>query len=142
MKDKDKYFFLYFNKNESNYYIKTFWTRVQLTWLYIYIFSLVSGAAIERCSLKIQYLIVYSCHVTYAFQSQSTPYSCLNVKELLARSRREIWRWSDCNWTGTQNQLVLKRTRNHLSKLAMCGFVLCYLTIHRLLFDLGYYCLF
>ena len=29
-------------------------------------------------------------HVTYAFQSESTLYSCLNVKELLARSRREI----------------------------------------------------
>ena len=28
-------------------------------------------------------------HVTYAFQSESTLYSCLNVKELLARSRRE-----------------------------------------------------
>ena len=35
-------------------------------------------------------LTVCSCHVTYAFQSESTLYSCLNVKELLARSRREI----------------------------------------------------
>ena len=35
-------------------------------------------------------LTVYSCHVTYAFQSESTLYICLNVKELLARSRREI----------------------------------------------------
>ena len=59
---------------------------------------------------------VCSCHVTYAFQSESTLYSCLNVKELLARSRREIWRWSDCNWTRTQNHLVLKRTLNHLAK--------------------------
>ena len=25
---------------------------------------------------------------------------------------------SDCNWTRTQNQLVLKRTLNHLAKLA------------------------
>ena len=33
---------------------------------------------------------VCSCHVTYAFESESTLYSCLNVKELLARSRREI----------------------------------------------------
>ena len=33
---------------------------------------------------------VCSCHVTYAFQSESTLYICLNVKELLARSRREI----------------------------------------------------
>ena len=35
-------------------------------------------------------ITVCSCHVTYAFQSESTLYSCLNVKELLARSRREI----------------------------------------------------
>ena len=41
-------------------------------------------------------LTVCSCHVTYAFQSESTLYSCLNVKELLARSRREIWNLSDC----------------------------------------------
>ena len=33
---------------------------------------------------------VCSYHVTYAFQSKSTLYSCLNVKELLARNRREI----------------------------------------------------
>ena len=33
---------------------------------------------------------VCSCHVMYAFESESTLYSCLNVKELLARSRREI----------------------------------------------------
>ena len=30
------------------------------------------------------------CHVTYVFQSESTHYSCLNVKELLALSRRKI----------------------------------------------------
>ena len=31
-----------------------------------------------------------SYHVTYAFQSESTLFSCLNVKEFLARNRREI----------------------------------------------------
>ena len=36
------------------------------------------------------YLTVCSCHVTYAFESESTLYSCLNVKELLARNRRDI----------------------------------------------------
>ena len=42
-------------------------------------------------SLKIKnQLTVCFYHVTYAFQSESTLYSCLNVKELLARSRREI----------------------------------------------------
>ena len=53
-----------------------------------------------------------------AFQSESTLYSCLNVKELLARSRREIWSLSDCNWTRTHNHLVRKQTLNHLAKLA------------------------
>ena len=40
--------------------------------------------------LKITEMTVCFYHVTYAFQSESTLYSCLNVKELLARSRREI----------------------------------------------------
>ena len=35
-------------------------------------------------------LTVCSYHVTYVFQSESTLYSCLNVKELLALSRHEI----------------------------------------------------
>ena len=61
---------------------------------------------------------VCSYHVTYAFQSESTLYSCLNVKELLARSRREIWSLSDCNWIRTHNHLVRKGTLNHLAKLA------------------------
>ena len=36
------------------------------------------------------FLTVCSCHVTYTFQSESPLNSCLNVKELLAQSRREI----------------------------------------------------
>ena len=63
-------------------------------------------------------LTVCSYHVTYAFQSESTLYSCLNVKELLAPSRREIWNLSDLNWIRTYNHLVHKRTLNHLAKLA------------------------
>ena len=35
-------------------------------------------------------LIVCFYHVTYEFESESTLYSCLNVKELLARSRCHI----------------------------------------------------
>ena len=41
--------------------------------------------------LKLSHMTVCSYHVTYAFQSELTLYSCLNVKERLARSRREIW---------------------------------------------------
>ena len=63
-------------------------------------------------------MTICSYHVTYAFQSESTFYSCLNVKELLARNRHEIWSLSDCKWTLTHNHLVRKRTLNHLVKLA------------------------
>ena len=61
-------------------------------------------------------MTVCSCHVTYAFQSESTLYSCLNIKELLARYRCENWSLSDCNWNRTQNHLTRKRTHNHLAK--------------------------
>ena len=65
-------------------------------------------------------MTVCSCHVTYVFQSESTLYGYLNVKELLARGRRGIWSLSDCSWTRTHNQLVYKQTLNehHLAKLA------------------------
>ena len=42
---------------------------------------------------------VCSYHVTYAFHSESTLYSCLNVKEVLPRNRRQSWSLSDCNGT-------------------------------------------
>ena len=63
-------------------------------------------------------MTVCSYHVTYTFQTESTLYSCLMAKELLTRSRREIWSLSDCNWTRTHNHLVYNRTVNHLVKLA------------------------
>ena len=63
-------------------------------------------------------VIVCFYHVTYEFESESTLYSCLNVKEILARSRRHIWRLSDCNGTRTHNHLVRERILNHLAKLA------------------------
>ena len=61
-------------------------------------------------SYSLKNMTVCSYHVTYAFQSESTLYSCLNVKELLARNRREIGSLSDCNGTRTHNHLVRKRT--------------------------------
>ena len=64
------------------------------------------------------HLIVCFYHVTYEFESESTLYSCLNVKELLAHSRRHIWTLSDCNGTRTHNHLVRKPTLNHLAKLS------------------------
>ena len=57
--------------------------------------------------LRNNFYSVSSYHVTYAFQSESTLYSCLIVKELFARSRREIWSLSDCSWTRIQKHLVV-----------------------------------
>ena len=67
------------------------------------------------CTVRLN---VCFCHVTYSFQSESTLYSCLNVKELLAQSMPKVWRFSDCNWTGTQNYLVHKWTFHHLANMA------------------------
>ena len=55
---------------------------------------------------------VSSYHVTYAFQSESTLYSCLNVKELLAWNRSKIWSLNDCNWTQTHNHLVRNKLKS------------------------------
>ena len=64
------------------------------------------------------HLTVCCYHVTYAFQSESTLYICLNVKKLLARNKRNIWSLSDWNRTWTHNHLVCKWTLNYLAKLA------------------------
>ena len=63
-------------------------------------------------------MIICSYHVMYVFQSESALYSCMNVKELLARNRHEIWSLSDCNRTWMYNHLVHKQTLNYLTKLA------------------------
>ena len=62
------------------------------------------------------HLTVCSYHVKYAFQSESTLYNCMNIKELLARNRYYIWSLSDCSRTRTYNHLVRKWTLNNLVK--------------------------
>ena len=80
-------------------------------------FSCINTKSFNISSLKgipwTWYRIKCSYHVTHAFQSESTLCSCLNVKELLAQNRRQIWSLSDCSWTRTHNHLVHKRTLNH-----------------------------
>ena len=44
---------------------------------------------------------------------------CLNVKELLAQSRRHIWSLSDSNEIRTHNHLARKRTFNRISLLSL-----------------------
>ena len=61
-------------------------------------------------------------HIMYEFQSESTLKVCLNVKELLARSRHHIWSLNDNNEIRTRNHLVCKRTLNSLAKLVECSF--------------------
>ena len=56
------------------------------------------------------------------FQSEFILNSCLNVKELLARSRREIWSLSDCNWTQTHIRLVRKRSVDNPQPLSSLTF--------------------
>ena len=62
-------------------------------------------------------LTVCSCHVTCAFQNKFTLYICLKVKKLLGRKSLDIWSLSDSQCTRTDNNLVPKRTLNHLAKL-------------------------
>ena len=62
-------------------------------------------------------LTVYSYHVTDAFQSESTTYSCLNVKEILAQNKRNIKSLSSSIGTWTYNHLIRKWTLNYLAKL-------------------------
>ena len=70
------------------------------------------------------YSMVCYYHVTYVFQSESTLYSCLNLKELLARNKRDICSLSDSNGIRIKNFLVSKRTLNHLAKLGFkCSFM-------------------
>ena len=86
-----------------------------------------------------------------AFMSQSNFYSCLkikysslNVKERLARKKREIWNLSNCSGNRTHYNLVPKWTFKNLAKLAKwvscvvstslygaldCMFVSCYVRV-------------
>ena len=85
-------------------------TRIANRETFLTIFFTKKGINLRIFIIFIIHMTACSCHVTYAFQSESTLYSCLNVKELLAWSRREIWSLSDCNWTRTHNHLVRKQT--------------------------------
>ena len=50
-------------------------------------------------------------HVTYAFHSESTLYSCLNVKELIARNRCDILSLSGSNEIRTHQYDLQVQTR-------------------------------
>ena len=97
------------------------------------------------------HLIVCSYHATYAFQSESKLYSCMNVKELLAQTRHEVSILSNSNWIRINKHLVHKRTLNHLAKFPKwlscvvstylynafdCIFISCHVRVSELIYTL------
>ena len=64
-------------------------------------------------------MTVCSYQVTYAFQNEPTLCSCLNIKEVLAWNRRDIWSLSDCYGIRTQKPLS---SFVFVYKLNGCGF--------------------
>ena len=115
-------FYIYLKGLQENDQRKTYW---KFGWKYFinvevghqyswseYISSVNDVARAAGC------LTVSPDYVTYAFQSESTFYSCLNIKEPFSRNWGDIW--SLCGWNGTRshNYLICKRTPNHLAKRA------------------------
>ena len=85
-------------------------------------------------SIRSTVCMFLSCHVRVSEWMHT--YSCLNVKELLARSRREIWSLSDCNWTRTHNHLVWPVWLNgwvFVYELSGCGSSLVAVTFQKYL---------
>ena len=62
-----------------------------------------------------QYVIVIS---RTSFRVNLDSLICLNIKELLGRSRHHIWSLIDSTGIRTHDHLVLKRTLNYLAKVA------------------------
>ena len=60
----------------------------------------------------------------YAFQSESTLYNWLKVKELFAWNRRDVWGLSDCNVCRTHTHLIRKWALKPFSQSAQNAWVL------------------
>ena len=75
---------------------------------------------IELCCEYLSVRCIWLCYyyATTVFQIESALYSCLDVKEILARNRCDTWYFSDSNAIRTHNHLIHKPTLNHLVKLA------------------------
>ena len=67
----------------------------------------------------VTYLTICSYHVTYISYSESTLCSYLDIRELLARNRCDIWKLSGCNGIQIHSHLVCKWTLNHLATLVV-----------------------
>ena len=80
-----------------------------------------TGQMIERCCeyLSLQWIWLYDLVMSRThIKSESALYFHLNVQELLARNRCDIWKLSYCYWTRSHSHLARKLTLNNLSKLA------------------------
>ena len=73
----------------KNYDFNNFFVKKEL-WFCIF-YSFLNDWAVLCVVVCTVHLTVCYYHVTHAFQSESTPYSCLNVKETLARKKEKIW---------------------------------------------------
>ena len=102
--------------------LKTFlwFTLLVLVIVFPFLFSY------EICFIILKTLTVCYYHVTYEFQSESTLYGCLNVKDLFAWNRRHIWSLSDSNGIRIHNHLVRKGHSMNgwvfVYELSGCGF--------------------
>ena len=80
-----------------------------------------TGQGIELCCeyLSVRFIWLYIIIMSRtSFRVYPHSIVFLNIKELLAQSRREIWILSDCSWTRTNNHLVRKGRLNYLAKVA------------------------
>ena len=71
----------------KDYLLAVLCHNIALSMWWIFFFWLKNKCFVFKVS---RVLTVCSYHIKYAFQSESTLYSSLNIKKLLARSRREI----------------------------------------------------
>ena len=79
-----------------------------------------AGQMIELCCeyLSVPCILLYVIIILSAsFRVNRHSIVCLNVKEVLARTRCHFWSLSDNNEIPTQKHLVRKRTLNHLAEL-------------------------
>ena len=79
-----------------------------------------TGQMIELCCKYLSIwciwlYVIFASHTGFRVNLHSIV--CVNVKELLAWSRRHIWSLFDSNRIPTHNHLVYRRTLNHLAKL-------------------------
>ena len=121
-----------------------FCTRIQSIYLTLSV-ALQNHHKYQRWTVLQQQLTAVCCyHVMYPFYSESTLYSFLNVMELLAQKRRDVWSLSDNNRIRTNNHLVCKQRLNHFTKLAkwlscVLSNNLCYTVCLLTVLDVGHF---